>query len=110
MLGSPSHFKHICSPVSTGGTITNPNAAAAKRAAKFDKDSNEVHLFSHNREEVWDGYDSTLTESNEEEYNLVATPPEEEAKVAATAAEETEQEQVCQSFWHLDIEEHEKKL
>jgi hypothetical protein len=77
---------------------------------KIDEDSNEVHLFSCDREDAWDGYSSTLDESNEEEYNFNAMPPEEEAKVNTTAAKDAEWEQVRQSFRHLDIEEHKKKL
>ncbi len=106
-LAFPPLLKNTSSPRSTGCPFASPYAATAKRAAKIDEDSNEVHLFSQDREEVWDGYYSVLDKSDKEE-NLDSDfmPPDKEAKLAAAAAKVAAKKQVCQSFQHLDIEDH----
>jgi hypothetical protein len=41
-----------------------------------------VHVFSRDRKEAWDGYDSALDKSNEEDADSDNTPPHKEAKLA----------------------------
>ncbi len=53
-----------------------------------------------------------MLEESDKEENLDSdsTPPDKEAELAASAAKVTAKERERQSFWHLDIENHEKKL
>ncbi len=62
---------------------TNPYMG--KRTEKFDERSNEVHVFSRDRKEAWDGYDLALDESNKEDVDSDATPPDKAVELAAAA-------------------------
>ncbi len=60
---------------------TNPYMG--RRTEQVNKGSNVVHIFSQDHKEAWNGYDSDLDKSNEDNADSDDTPPDKEAKLAA---------------------------
>ncbi len=94
------------SPLSTP---TNPYNLANQKT-NINEKANETIIFSCNREEAWDGYDSALDESDASEVNSDATPPDEMSEQAGAASKVAISAQVQRSFHRDDINNHKRQL
>jgi hypothetical protein len=101
-------------PVSATSHTNPPQnlcAEASPQKVNMYEAANKVHIFSHNLEEAWEGYDSTLIESESDSNSRSkAVPPDEPSLLTAAAVKAAGQEQVHQSFHWVDIKEHECTL
>ncbi len=102
---SPPFFPPRTSP----GPLANPYTQS-KRSAIINEDANKTVIFSRDKEEAWNGYDSLLDDSDSDSNSNASPPPGEVSEKVLAASKASTWEQVQKSFHREDIKAHECQL
>ncbi len=92
------------------GNKVPSNPYLGRKSATLNEGANEVHVFSRETKAAWDGYDSALDESEEEEADSDDTPPDNVAEQTMVAKAASTREEVRKVFHWDEIVEHEQQL
>ena len=101
--------KHPTGNKQSGNKVPS-NPYLGRKLATVNEGATKIHVFSREIEAAWDGYDSALDESKEEEADSDDTPPDNVAEQTMVAKAASTREEVRKVFHWDEIVEHEQQL